>query len=126
MNWWEEDSAAPATTASPTRAPSNEWWKDDVPADPAHASLASGFDTSLDLPDVQSLDRSYGGLEGTDLQTERGNSDPILRALPVAPRQKVQLDTEGVDPYRPALDLEGPPLPEQTLNEQIMAQLPGL
>src|SRR4051812_16063021 len=88
---------------------------------PAHASLSSGFDTSLNLPDVQSLDRSYGGLDDTEAHS--GNSfDPILRALPVSPRQKVQLDMEGVDPYA---EREQAPA-EPTLAQRVLAALGGL
>jgi len=66
---------------------------------PAKADLATGFDASLNLADINdSLVGGLGDTEGMQWDRATGKMIPIYRALPVAPRQKVQLDTQGVDP----------------------------
>lgn len=71
---------------------------------PASASLSEGFDTSLGLPPLRGLDDiAIGGLEGTDavqFDQQTGKVIPILRALPTPPKQRVELDTQGVDQFQ--------------------------
>src|SRR6188768_143549 len=92
MPAWEsapvlEDDEAPAWASAPF---------DD---EPAQASLAAGFDADPRFADIGGeFNGTVGGLFDTEAITVP--SAPILRALPVAPRQKVALDTQDVDPYQ--------------------------
>ena len=79
---------------------------------PARASLNQGFDASLPFPEFINptdlgADTSIGGLGETEAQQMvNGRLEPILRALPVAPRQRFALDTQGVDPDQTRAEYE--------------------
>lgn len=101
-------------------------------AAPAKASLAEGFDANPQFQDIggDSLVGGLGDAEGMQLDRQTGRMIPIYRALPTVPKQKVQLDTQGVDPYAPAPhDDYGDIIQAASaddFNKRALEQLPGL